>query len=132
MYLRISFLLFLIQQCCHSQVQISIPIDTLKSTYSTLGNIDTMDYNSIYFSSSFPLISLHNRFGLPSIDLLDVNSSIYSSIQKKRTAFTLERLKQESNNINSRAYQTSIFMADVMTKNSRIYRVIRENLVAIS
>jgi len=92
MYLRISILLFLIQQCCHSQVQIGIPIDTLKSTYSTLGNIDTMDFNSIYFSSSFPLKSLHNRFGFPSIDLLDVNSSIYSSIQMKRTALTFSAL----------------------------------------
>ena len=92
MYLRISILLFFIQQCCHSQVQIGIPIDTLKSTYSTLGNIDTIDRNSIYFSSSFPLKSLHNRFGLPSFDLLDVNSSIYSSIQKKRTALTFSAL----------------------------------------
>ena len=92
MHLRISILLFFIQQFCHSQVQIGIPNDTLRSSYSTLGKLDTMDFNGIYFSSSFPLKSIHNRFGFPSIDLLDMNSSIYSSIQKKRAALTFSAL----------------------------------------
>lgn len=92
MHLRISILLFFIQQFCHSQVQIGIPIDTLRSSYSTLGKLDTMDFNGIYFSSSFPLKSIHNRFGFPSVDLLDMNSSIYSSIQKKRAALTFSAL----------------------------------------
>jgi hypothetical protein len=51
-----------------------------------------MDINSIYYSSSFPLKSNHNRFGFPSIDLLDINSSIYSFIQKERAALTFSAL----------------------------------------
>jgi hypothetical protein len=92
MHLRISVFLFFIQQFCHSQVQIGIPIDTLRSSYSSLGKLDTMDFNGIYFSSSFPLRSIHNRFGFPSIDLLDMNSSIYSSIQNKKAALTFSAL----------------------------------------
>ena len=92
MHLRISIFLFFIQQFCHSQVQIGIPIDTLRSSYSSLGKLDTMDFNGIYFSSSFPLRSIDNRFGFPSIDLLDMNSSIYSSIQNKKAALTFSAL----------------------------------------
>ena len=92
MHRRISIVLFFIHQFCHSQVQIGIPIDTIRSTYSTLGKIDTMDINSIYYSSSFPLKSNHNRFGFPSIDLLDINSSIYSFIQKEIAALTFSAL----------------------------------------
>ena len=92
MHLRISILFFIINYFCYSQIQIAAPTDTLKSSFSTLGNIDTMEMNSIYLASSFPIKSFSNRFGFPSIDLLDMNSSIYYPLQKERGAVTFSAL----------------------------------------
>ena len=82
MHLRISILFFIINYFCHSQIQVAAPTDTLTSSFSTLGNIDTMEMNSIYLASSFPIKSFSNRFGFPSINLLDIHSSIYYPLKK--------------------------------------------------
>ncbi len=92
MHLRISILFFIINYFCYSQIQIAAPTDTLKSSFSTLGNIDTMEMNSIYLASSFPIKSFSNRFGFPSIDLLDMNSSIYYPLKKERGLITFSAL----------------------------------------
>ena len=92
MHLRISILFFIINNFCYSQIQIAAPTDTLKSNYSTSGRIDTMDFNSIYLASSFPIKSFSNRFGFPSIDLLDMNSSIYYPLKKERGLITFSAL----------------------------------------
>ena len=92
MHLRISILFFIINYFCYSQIHVVTPTDTLKSNYSTSGRIDTMDFNSIYLASSFPIKSFSNRFGFPSIDLLDMNSSIYYPLQKERGAVTFSAL----------------------------------------
>ena len=84
MHLRISILFVIINYFCYSQIQIAAPTDTLKSSFSTLGKLDTMEMNSIYLASSFPIKSFSNRFGFPSIDLLDMNSSIYYPLKKER------------------------------------------------
>ena len=84
MHLRISILFFIINYFCYSQIHVVTPTDTLKSNYSTSGRIDTMDFNSIYLASSFPIKSFSNRFGFPSIDFLDMNSSIYYPLKKER------------------------------------------------
>lgn len=92
MHLRISILFFIINYFCYSQIQISAPTDTLKSSFSTLGKLDTMEMNSIYLASSFPIKSFSNRFGFPSIDLLDMNSSIYYPLKKERGLITFSAL----------------------------------------
>jgi hypothetical protein len=92
MHLRISILFFIINYFCYSQIQIAAPTDTLKSSFSTLGKLDTMDMNSIYLASSFPIKSFSNRFGFPSIDLLDMNSSIYYPLKKERGLITFSAL----------------------------------------
>ena len=92
MHLRISILFFIINYFCYSQIQIATPTDTLKSTFSTLGKLDTMEMNSIYLASSFPIKSFSNRFGFPSIDLLDMNSSIYYPLKKERGLITFSAL----------------------------------------
>ena len=92
MHLRISILFFIINYFCYSQIQIAAPTDTLKSSFSTLGKLDTMEMNSIYLASSFPIKSFSNRFGFPSIDLLDMNSSIYYPLKKERGLITFSAL----------------------------------------
>ena len=92
MHLRISILFFIINYFCYSQIHVVTPTDTLKSNYSTSGRIDTMDFNSIYLASSFPIKSFSNRFGFPSIDLLDMNSSIYYPLKKERGLITFSAL----------------------------------------
>jgi hypothetical protein len=92
MHLRISILFFIINYFCYSQIYVVTPTDTLKSNYSTSGRIDTMDFNSIYLASSFPIKSFSNRFGFPSIELLDMNSMIYYPLQKERGAVTFSAL----------------------------------------
>ena len=51
-----------------------------------------MEMNSIYLASSFPIKSFSNRFGFPSIDLLDMNSSIYYPLKKERGLITFSAL----------------------------------------
>ena len=80
MHLRISILFFIINYFCYSQIHVVTPTDTLKSNYSTSGRIDSMDFNSIYLASSFPLKSLHNRFGFPSVEKEDFNVSVGAAI----------------------------------------------------
>jgi len=92
MHLRISFLFFIINYFCYSQIQIAAQTDTLKSSFSTLGKLDTMEINSIYLASSFPIKSFSNRFGFPSIDLLDMNSSIYYPLKKEQSLITFSAL----------------------------------------
>ena len=92
MHLRISILFFIINYFCYSQIHVVTPTDTLKSNYSTSGRIDSMDFNSIYLASSFPIKSFSNRFGFPSIDLLDMNSSIYYPLKKERGLITFSAL----------------------------------------
>lgn len=99
MQFRITFFLFFINLFCYSQIQkesfnwtLPESVIFLNSTFSTLGAIDTMDVNGIYLSSSFPLKSTLNRFGLPSIDLLETNESIYTPNFRQRSAITFSAL----------------------------------------
>ena len=99
MQFRITFFLISINLFCYSQIQkesfnwtLPESVIFLNSTFSTLGAIDTMDVNGIYLSSSFPLKSTLNRFGLPSIDLLETNESIYTPNFRQRSAITFSAL----------------------------------------
>ena len=99
MQFRITFFLIFINLFCYSQIQkesfnwtLPESVIFLNSTFSTLGAIDTMDFNGIYLSSSFPLKSTLNRFGLPSIDLLETNESIYTPNFRQRSAITFSAL----------------------------------------
>ena len=99
MQFRITFFLISINLFCYSQIQkesfnwtLPESVIFLNSTFSTLGAIDTMDVNGIYLSYSFPVKSTSNRFGLPSIDLLETNESIYTPNFRQRSAITFSAL----------------------------------------
>lgn len=90
--LKLTLFFILFKILCHSQINSGLKIDTLTATFSTLGKIDTMDVNGIFLSSSFPVKSNSNRFGLPSIDLLVTNGSIYIPNFKQRSEITFSAL----------------------------------------